>query len=90
MMDSACCNDHDPFDLVTVERERDDGDVNHVYRVVGQSNGTERCRRVPHDVLMHQAQAHLQIQHGRSPGDPVDPREWAHAITRAAVAFLMH
>lgn len=80
----------DPFELVTVNRERDaSGQVTAWYVIEGSQLGGSRSRRIHHDVLRNQAEAHLQIQHGKSITDTVTPVEWSHAIRHAAIAFLM-
>jgi hypothetical protein len=84
------CPDRMPFDLVTVHRESgEDGELTAWYVLEGRTIDGARQRRIHHDVLLSQAHAHLQIQHGKSFSEPVTPQEWSHALTHAAVAFLI-
>ena len=89
-MESRCLEDHSPFDVVTLSRIRDaDGEPTGLVEIEGLRQGGMRTRIVAYTRLLDQADMHWEIGHGKAKGDPMSANEFAHAIIRAAVAFLI-
>lgn len=83
-------DDFFPFEIVTLRRVRhEDGEPTALVDIEGLRDGGMRSRRVRYiDLLVH-ADMHLEIAHGKGTDDPNSPRDFAHAVMRAAVACSM-
>jgi hypothetical protein len=89
-MDLLGSEDYDPCDRVTLTRIRDaEGEPTEWVETEGLRDGRDRSVTVRYGELWDQATMHLEFSHGKGRNDPVDTREFAHAIIRAAVAFLL-
>jgi hypothetical protein len=83
-------DDFHPFDSVTLHRVRGgDGEPTEFVDVEAVRDGGMRTRRVRYAQLLEQADMHLEFSHGRTKDAPMPARDFAHAMMRAAVAFLM-
>jgi hypothetical protein len=82
--------DYYPFDSVRLSRARDEvGEPTDQVEIEGLRKGGMRTRVVPYVRLLEQADMHWEVAHGKSRDDPQSPREFAHTLMRAAVAFLI-
>ena len=82
-------DDFDPFEAVTITRVRDGGEPTGLCAIEGLRQGGAREIRTPYADLWDQAERHLRHYHGKGFDDPHTPEEFRHAVTRAAVAFLL-
>jgi hypothetical protein len=82
--------EYHPFESVTLTRVRDDyGEPTNRVEIEGLRQGGMRTCVVPYARLLEQADMHWEFSHGKTRDVPMSPREFAHAIMRAAVAFLI-
>jgi hypothetical protein len=82
--------DYHPFDTVTLTRVLDEhGESTNLVEIEGLRQGGMRTRIVTYTRLLEQAGLHWEFAHGKTREDPQSAREFAHAMMRAAVAFLM-
>lgn len=82
--------DYDPLDTVSLTQVRTpDGEPTGWVEIEGLRQGGMRTRIVAYTRPLEQADLHWEIGHEKTRDDPQSADEFAHAMMRAAVAFLM-